>query len=104
VSLLHRLVNSGAGILPEERCAGGDVAVAVDDAVAGNPVPAPGAALRLQVVKEGVESVQRGGVARLGGFLFLELFPEGAHLFANVRRKEAEDPVGGLPLGSSLSA
>ena len=82
-------------VMPESDRAVGDVAVAGDDAVVGDAVFFPTAALHAAVEQHRLEAVAGGGEFGLGRFLRLEFVPQPAKLARLVGGQQAEDAVGG---------
>ena len=59
---------------------------------------APGAALRVQVLEQRLEAVERIGEAGVGCPVLLELLPAGPQLLRKVVRQQREEAVRGAPL------
>lgn len=100
----HCIVDQGLYIGPEGRGAISDVAVPLDDLGIGHTVFAPGGALGVIVVQEGLQAVQCVGVFRFGSLAGVELFPEGAKLGTLFWREQRKDAVGRPLLAIELVA
>ena len=59
---------------------------------------APGAAAAGVVEEHGLQSIERGGEARVGGRARVELLPQGPQLGAEIGRQQREQSIGGATL------
>ena len=89
-------------VLPELGRALAHGLVARDHLIARDAVLAPGAAAGRVVVEHGLQTVERGGEARLGRRARVELLPQAAQLGREVRGEEREQSIGGAPLALVL--